>query len=97
MELSNALKAFMALSQETRLNVFKVLIDAGKEGLPAGELSSRLEIPKNTLSFHLSNLTHANLVAGTRHGRNIIYAANKSLVDELIGFLSEHCCSAEKR
>lgn len=95
MDTKNALKAFTALSQETRLNVFKVLIEYGATGAPAGEISASLDIPQNTLSFHLSHLSHANLVSSRREGRSIIYIANCQLISELIGFLSEKCCIKE--
>lgn len=95
MEIKNILKAFMALSQETRLNVFRVLIEYGETGVPAGEISHRLGIPQNTLSFHLTHLSHANLVFSRREGRSIIYNANCELITDLIDFLSKNCCILE--
>ncbi len=95
MEIKHVLKAFMALSQETRLNVFKVLIEYGESGVAAGEISERLGIPQNTLSFHLTHLSHADLVSSCREGRSIIYSANCTLITELIDFLSENCCVLE--
>jgi len=97
METKHVLKAFMALSQETRLNVFKILIEYGETGVAAGEISERLGIPQNTLSFHLTHLSHANLVSSRREGRSIIYSANCSLVTELIDFLSKNCCVLESK
>lgn len=95
METNQALKAFTALSQETRLNVFKVLIEYGQTGAAAGEISERLGIPQNTLSFHLSHLSHADLVSSRRVGRSIIYSANCKLITDLIHFLTENCCVLE--
>lgn len=95
MEIKHVLKAFMALSQETRLNVFKVLIEYGETGVAAGEISERLSIPQNTLSFHLTHLSHADLVSSRREGRSIIYTANCALITGLIDFLSENCCVLE--
>ena len=93
MKLENATKAFLALSQETRLKVFKILIEYGKEGAPAGTVSDRLEIPHNTLSFHLSHLSKAGLVSSRKNGRSVIYAANVDSIEELISYLKENCCT----
>ena len=95
METINALKIFTALSQETRLNVFKVLIEYGEAGVAAGEVSERLSIPQNTLSFHLAHLSHANLVTSRREGRSIIYSANCALITDLMEFLRKNCCVRE--
>lgn len=96
MDINKALSAFSALSQETRLRVFKILVEYGPKGTPAGTLSERLDIPHNTLSFHLSHLSHAGLVTSSKEGRSIIYAANCGLIEKLIGYLNENCCALDK-
>jgi ArsR family transcriptional regulator, arsenate/arsenite/antimonite-responsive transcriptional repressor len=75
-DIKDALAAFDALSQETRLRVFRLLVEYGQAGAPAGTLSEPLHIPHNTLSFHLSHMSHAGLVVSRREGRSIIYRAN---------------------
>jgi DNA-binding transcriptional ArsR family regulator len=95
MDIKTALGAFAALSQETRLRAFRLLVQAGPEGLPAGRLSEKLGIPHNSLSFHLSHLSRAGLVGSRRDGRSIIYAGDFLCMQELVRFLAENCCSAE--
>jgi DNA-binding transcriptional ArsR family regulator len=95
MDINRALAAFAALSQETRLQTFRLLVRAGPAGLAAGAISRELDIPHNTLSFHLGHLSNAGIVSSTRAGRSVIYAANFEVVRQLIGFLVEDCCSAE--
>ena len=95
MDIHEAITALSALSQETRLRVLKLLIEYGRRGTPAGALSEELDIPHNTLSFHLSHLSNAGLVSSERDGRSIIYSANCEMVEELIGYLGENCCSRE--
>ncbi len=97
MEIDHALTAFSALSQETRLKVFKILVEYGATGTPAGTISDRLCIPHNTLSFHLAHLSHTKLVSSRKVGRTVIYSANCAMIDELIRFLSENCCIREER
>jgi ArsR family transcriptional regulator len=96
MDINKALLAFYALSQETRLKVFKILVEYGKTGTAAGTISNRLKMPHNTLSFHLSNLSHAGLVTSRKQGRSVIYAANTRAIEGLIGYLSENCCVLEE-
>ena len=95
MELKNAMNAFASLAQETRLQVFKLLIEYGRTGAPAGKLSEKLGVPQNTLSFHLSHLSHAGLVNSKRDGKQIIYSANCDSIEELISYLKENCCILE--
>jgi DNA-binding transcriptional ArsR family regulator len=95
MEISSALTAFAALAQETRLAAFRLLVQAGSDGLPAGEISESLGIPHNSLSFHLAHLERAGLASTERRGRSIIYAANFQFMQELVGYLAENCCSTE--
>ena len=95
MDLDKAVIALSALSQETRLKVFKLLIEYGYGGTPAGTLSDQLGIPHNTLSFHLSHLSHAGLVTFRKQGRSIIYAANCDAMEGLLAYLRENCCIRE--
>lgn len=95
MKLENATRAFTALSQETRLKVFKILVEYGKTGVSAGIISERLDIPHNTLSFHLSRLSNAELVSSKKDGRQMIYSANIYSIEELIGYLKKNCCAME--
>lgn len=94
MDIQNALIMFDALSQETRLRAFRLLVKAGPEGLPAGQIGQHLDIPHNTLSFHLTHLAHADMVTSTKQGRSIIYAANFDAMRGLLQFLIQDCCSA---
>src|SRR5688500_20190641 len=95
MDIEQAVTAFGALSQETRLKVFRLLVQHGPEGTPAGTLSERLGIPHNTLSFHLAHMSNAGLVLSRREGRSIIYRANVGLVTDLIRFIIEDCGRVE--
>lgn len=93
MKLQEALIAFDALSQETRLNAFRILVERGHAGISAGNLSQKLNIPHNTLSFHLNHMTHANLVTSKKISRSVIYAANFEFVQDLIRFMVKNCCN----
>jgi|SoiMethySBSTD1v2_1073268.scaffolds.fasta_scaffold1466489_1 DNA-binding transcriptional ArsR family regulator len=84
--------ALGALAQGTRLSVFRLLVQAGPNGLPAGRISALLNIPSTTLSFHLSRLARAGLAKQLRDGRSIIYSANFEIMGNLIHFLSAECC-----
>ncbi|GJL52957.1 MAG: transcriptional regulator [Nitrospirales bacterium] len=95
MDIQEALIAFDALSQETRLRVFRLLVEQGPEGAPAGTLSEALNIPHNTLSFHLSHMSNAHLVTSRRQSRSIIYSANFEFFTNLIQFMVEDCCRRE--
>jgi ArsR family transcriptional regulator len=95
MDIQNALIAFDALSQETRLKVFRLLVEFGPEGAPAGVLSEKMGVPHNTLSFHLSHMSNAGLVVSKREGRSIIYSANFEMMTELIRFMVEDCCRVD--
>jgi len=90
-----AATAFTALGQSTRLDIVRALLGAGPSGISAGDLAARLEVPPSTLSFHLRALEGAGLVAQTRHGRNLIYAAQVAMLRDLIAFLAESCCGGE--
>lgn len=95
MDIKEALIAFDALSQETRLRVFRLLVEYGPGGAPAGKLSEALGVPQNTLSFHLSHMSTAALVISRREGRSIIYSANFDFFTGLIRFMVEDCCRSE--
>ncbi len=96
MELFESLEIFCSLSQETRLKVFKLLIEYGRDGLIPSKIAEELNIPDNTLSFHLSHMSKANLVTSKKNGRSLTYFANTELIEGLIGFLQENCCSKEQ-
>lgn len=95
MDINEALIAFDALSQETRLRVFRLLVECGPDGAAAGKISEVLSIPHNTLSFHLNHMSNADLVVSRREGRSIIYSANFEFFTGLIRFMVEDCCRVE--
>jgi ArsR family transcriptional regulator len=95
MDIKQALAAFDALSQETRLRVLRLLVEYGEAGAPAGTLSESLHIPHNTLSFHLAHMSNAGLVVSRREGRSVIYRANFEFFSGLIRYMVEDCCRAE--
>lgn len=92
MKKSKVIAALGALAQETRLDIFRLLVEKGPEGLPAGEIGERLGQPSPTMSFHLSQLRFAGLVESRRESRSIIYNANYKAMNELLGYLTENCC-----
>jgi ArsR family transcriptional regulator len=95
MEKTDAVAALSALAQDNRLDVFRLLVGIGREGLPAGQIAERLEIAPPTLSFHLAQLRHAGLVQMRRDGRSLIYAADYRRMMGLIEFLTENCCGGD--
>jgi protein-tyrosine-phosphatase/DNA-binding transcriptional ArsR family regulator len=92
MESSEASAIFSALSAEVRLNLLRLLMAAGPNGLPAGDIAARLGLPGSTTSFHLSALERAGLTQSTRHGRQIVHAARIAAVRSVLLFLTETCC-----
>lgn len=92
MEKEAVITALAALAQETRLDVFRRLVRAGRSGLPAGVLASELEVAPATLSFHLKELRNAQLVTSERDGRTIWYAPDFCVIGEVVGYLGENCC-----
>jgi len=92
MEPFQAIDVFAALSQSTRLDVFRLLMDHEPKGLPAGEIARRLEVPQNTMSSHLAILTRAGLIESERRSRSIIYRAVVERVREIASFLVQDCC-----
>jgi DNA-binding transcriptional ArsR family regulator len=92
MDISTTVKALGALSQESRLEAFRLLVRSGSEGMAAGEIARRLRIPHNTMSSHLSILANAGLIGSRREGRSIIYSIDFTGTRELLSFLMEDCC-----
>jgi len=92
METQDALTALAALAQETRLGIFRRLVQAGPEGLPAGRIGEELELAPATLSFHLKELTRAGLLSARQEGRFIYYATHVQTMNALVGYLTENCC-----
>jgi ArsR family transcriptional regulator len=92
MEKIDAITALAALAQDNRLDAYRLLVQAGPEGLAAGEIAEQLRLAPNTLSFHFDRLRHAALVTVRRDGRSLIYAARYDTMDDLLGYLSDNCC-----
>ena len=92
MKKSAVIAALGALAQETRLDVFRLLVQKGPEGLRAGEIGARLGQPSPTMSFHLNQLRFAGLVTSRRESRSIIYSANFKAMNDLLSYLTENCC-----
>ncbi len=92
MEKADALAALAALAQESRLDIYRLLVQAGPEGLPAGRIGEQLGLPSATLAFHLKELKNAGLATFTRNGRSLIYAAAYPTMNALLGYLTENCC-----
>jgi ArsR family transcriptional regulator, arsenate/arsenite/antimonite-responsive transcriptional repressor len=92
MEKPDAVAALAALAQDNRLDVFRLLVEAGREGMPAGEIANALEIAPNTLTFHFDRLRAARLVTVRRDGRSMIYAARFETMNALLAYLTENCC-----
>jgi len=95
MDNQSALAAFLALGQETRLNIFRLIVQRGDTGLTPSDLIEQLGIPNATLSFHLKELVRADLLAVERQSRNLIYRPNADLVRALSDFLLENCCGGK--
>src|SRR5215470_15359978 len=92
MEKSNAVAALAALAQDNRLDVFRLLVQAGPDGMTAGAVADALDLAPNTLTFHFDRLRMAGLATVRREGRSMIYAAQFETMDALLGFLTENCC-----
>jgi ArsR family transcriptional regulator len=92
MEQSDAVAALAALAQDNRLDVYRLLVQAGPDGMPAGGVASALELAPNTLTFHFDRLRQAQLVTVRREGRSMIYAAHYDTMNGLISYLTENCC-----
>jgi ArsR family transcriptional regulator, arsenate/arsenite/antimonite-responsive transcriptional repressor len=92
MDQKRAIAALGALAQETRLDLFRLLVTCGPEGLPAGVIAERLGVLPSSLSFHLAQLVHAGLITQRRLSRQIIYSAEYGTMNELLAYLTENCC-----
>jgi ArsR family transcriptional regulator len=92
METTQAVDALASLAQGSRLEIYRHLVQAGTEGLPAGVIGDRLGVPPATLSFHLAHLVRAGLARSRQDGRFVIYSANYDSMNALVGFLTENCC-----
>jgi ArsR family transcriptional regulator len=93
METKQILSALAALAQESRLAIFRQLVQAGPIGLSAGKIAGALDIPPSSLSFHLKEMAYANLVTSRQEGRFVIYSANFETINGLIAYLTENCCA----
>lgn len=92
MEKKSVVTALASLAQESRLDIYRILVQAGPEGLPAGKISELAGIPPSTTSFHLKGMSHANMVHSRNESRFVIYSANFETMNALLGFLTENCC-----
>jgi ArsR family transcriptional regulator, arsenate/arsenite/antimonite-responsive transcriptional repressor len=92
MEKSNVVAALAALAQDNRLDVYRLLVQAGPDGLPAGQVAAALKLAPNTLTFHFDRLRGAGLVSVRRDGRSMIYAARFGTMTALLAYLTENCC-----
>ena len=92
METMNVIVALAALAQESRLSIFRLLVQTGPQGMAATKIAEQLSIPPSSLSFHLKELVHADLIMSRQEGRFVIYAAHIDGMNALIGFLTENCC-----
>jgi DNA-binding transcriptional ArsR family regulator len=89
---SHAVQALAALAHETRLALYRMLVEQGPDGLPAGVIAERLGLPPSSLTFHVQHLHRAGLVTQRRLGRQLIYAADYGVMSNLLGYLTENCC-----
>lgn len=96
MKTNTALAALAALAQESRLSVFRALVQAAPDGLPAGRISAKVGLVPATLSFHLKELANAGLVKSRQEGRFVIYTANLAAINALVGYLTENCCGGRE-
>jgi DNA-binding transcriptional ArsR family regulator len=92
MEMMHAVDALAALAHETRLKIFRLLVAAGPQGLPAGRIGEELDLPGATLSFHLAHLARTGLVGSRQEGRFVIYSADFRAMNALVAYLTENCC-----
>jgi DNA-binding transcriptional ArsR family regulator len=92
MQPDHVIRALAALAQEHRLAAFRLLVQAGAEGIPAGAIAERIGVPASSMSFHLAQLANAGLVTQRRASRSIIYAADYAAMNGLMAYLTENCC-----
>jgi DNA-binding transcriptional ArsR family regulator len=95
MEMKSALLALSALAHEARLAIYRLLVEAGPQGMTVGRIAEKLDLPGATLSFHLSQLHHAGLVVAHRTGRRLIQTANFNRMNALVSYLTENCCGGD--
>ena len=95
MNAPHAVTALAALAQDHRLAAFRLLVQAGKEGLAAGVIAEKMEVPPSSLSFHLAHLTRAGLIQQERQSRSLIYRADYGAMNNLVAYLLENCCAGE--
>ncbi|MBX9296069.1 metalloregulator ArsR/SmtB family transcription factor [Chromobacterium vaccinii] len=95
METKNAVTLLAALAQDTRLGIYRLLVQKGPEGLSVGQIGEQLAVANATLSFHLKELSHSGLIRARQEGRFIYYSANYEQMNALLGFLTENCCRGE--
>ncbi len=93
MDSDQTIRALGALAQEHRLAAYRLLVEAGPDGLAAGMLAQKLGVPPSSMSFHLAQLANAGLVAQRRDGRSLIYSADFAAMNGLLGYLTENCCA----
>lgn len=93
MNSKQAVDALAALAHESRLGVYRMLVEAGPDGLNAGTIASRIKVPPSSMTFHLQNLHRAGLVTQERRSREVIYAADFDAMNGLVGYLTENCCA----
>ena len=96
MNIKSAVLQLSSIAQEARLEIFRLLVQAGQDGLPAGSIGESLQIPASTLSFHLKELSHAGLINSRQISRFIYYSANYEAMDGLLAYLTENCCGGTK-
>jgi ArsR family transcriptional regulator, arsenate/arsenite/antimonite-responsive transcriptional repressor len=96
MEEKEVVHSLAALAQAARLQVFRALVVAGPQGMTPGSLAETLEVPASTLSFHLKELMHAGMISQQRDGRNLIYRASFERMNELLAYLTAHCCQGQQ-
>ena len=95
MEILTATRALSSLAHETRLGIFRLLVQAGSAGLPVGQINQTIQIPPATLSFHLKELAHAGLITSRQESRFIYYRADYQTMNALLAYLTENCCQGE--
>lgn len=97
MDTEGAVRVLQALAQGTRLELLRLLVQVGPQGMAAGEIARRLDVPAPTLSFHLKAMQHAGLVSSERNGRSLVYRAGFERLSAIVGFLTENCCAGAPR
>ena len=95
MEIRDAIKSLAALAHNSRLEIYRLLVQKGSQGLAANAIAEKVGLPNATLSFHIKGLTHAGLVDARQDGRFIYYAANYAAMNALVGYLTENCCGGQ--